>query len=270
MSRLEISRFQVVKASMGLTARNFFVDPQWIIPSIIAPFVFTMVSLFIFSREAGQTSAVLLAAVLGGGMMGMWGTTVYGSGESIGFDRWNGTLECTLSAPSPLIWIIMGRVLWNTMEGSLNGVFILVIGLLWFRVGIGIANMPMFVLSTMVTFLSLSAFGMLLANLIVLSRRGGFITNGIEIPVYIATGTMFPIVALPLYIQGISYALGPTWGIDAIRRSAIAGYNSGLHVSIYFDLLMTVMATILYMALSGYLFVQVEKIAKRNGTLGDY
>ena len=65
MSRLEISRFQVVKASMGLTARNFFVDPQWIIPSIIAPFVFTMVSLFIFSREAGQTSAVLLAAVLG-------------------------------------------------------------------------------------------------------------------------------------------------------------------------------------------------------------
>ena len=266
MSSGEVSRVQVVKASMILTARNFFADPQWVIPSIIAPFVFTLVSLFLFSHVNGP---ILLYAVLGGGMMGMWGTTVYGSGSSIGFDRWNGTLECTLSAPTPLMWIVLGRVIWNTLEGSINALFILAIGFLWFRVGISIANPGLFAISTIITFLSLSAFGLLLANIVVLSRKGGFLTNGIEIPVYIATGTMFPIGLLPFFVQGFSFVLGPTWGIDAIRKAAIAGYT-GLPVSIYVDLLVTVLATVVYMALSAYFFTKVEKIAKRNGTLGDY
>lgn len=264
---LEVSRIQVVKASMVLTARNFFADPQWVIPSIIAPFVFTLVALFLFSNVTGP---ILLYAVLGGGMMGMWGTTVYGSGESISFDRWNGTMECTLSAPSPLIWIVLGRVIWNTLEGSINAIFILFIGFLWFRVGVSLADPLLFAASTFVTFLSLSAFGTLLANVIVLSRKGGFITNGIEIPVYIATGTMFPIGLLPFYVGAVSYSIGPTWGIDAIRKAAIGSYVGQLPFSIFVDIAVTIIITVVYFAMSSVLMVRVEKIAKRNGTLGDF
>jgi len=65
---------------------NFFSDPQWIIPNIIAPFIFTAVALIFFRNASGSLA---LYAVLGGGMMGMWGSTLYGAGVALSFDRWN-------------------------------------------------------------------------------------------------------------------------------------------------------------------------------------
>src|SRR5208283_5191373 len=135
-----VSRRQVVRASMVLAEKNFVADPQWIIPSIIAPFIFTMVALFFYAGASGAGGDALLSAVLGGGLMGVWGTTVYGSANSIGFDRWNGTMESTLAAPAPLLWIVLGRVLWNTFIGVINGFIVLGIGLLWFRVGVVLVN----------------------------------------------------------------------------------------------------------------------------------
>jgi ABC-2 type transport system permease protein len=256
----------IVRASMVLTAKNFFADPQWIIPSIIAPFIFTLVALFLFQSASG---AALLYAVLGGGMMGMWGTTVYGSGNSIGFDRWNGTMEATLAAPSPLIWIVLGRVLWNTFIGIINGVVIFAFGFAWFRTGISLVNPALFVLASVATFVSLSAFGLMLSSVYVLSRKGGFIENSMEIPIYIATGTMFPIAILPFFVQPISYIIGPTWGIEAIRISALPGYV-GLRTGYWVDLLILGVETFLYFALCFALFVKVEAVAKRNGTLDEY
>ncbi len=261
-----VSKLQALKASAHLTMMNFFADPQWIIPSIIAPFIFTLVALFLFRSVTGP---VLLYAVLGGGLMGMWGTTVYGSGTSISFDRWNGTMEATLAAPIPLIWIIAGRVAWNTFIGVINGAFILVIGILWFRTGIPIANPALFVFATLVTYISLSAFGLILATIYVLSRKGSFIENSLEVPVYIATGTMFPVALLPLVTQPLAFILGPTWGIEAIRKAASAGYT-GLGTSYWLDMTILIAETAVYFGISFYLFIKVEKLAKKNGTLEEY
>ncbi len=266
MSALGVSRVKIVKASMILSMKNFFADPQWVIPSIIAPFVFTLVALFLFKSASG---AALLYAVLGGGMMGMWGTTVYGSGNSIAFDRWNGTMEATLAAPSPLIWIILGRVTWNTFIGIINGVLIFAFGFAWFRTGVSLVNPPLFVLASIATFVSLSAFGLMLSSVYVLSRKGGFIENSMEIPIYIATGTMFPIALLPFFVQPISFIIGPTWGIEAIRISALSGYV-GLTTGYWFDMLILLVETVLYFALCFWLFVKVEAVAKRNGTIEEY
>lgn len=263
---MHISRVKIIKASMILSAKNFFADPQWIIPCIIAPFVFTLVALFLFKNASG---AALLYAVLGGGMMGMWGTTVYGSGNSIAFDRWNGTMESTLAAPSPLIWIILGRVTWNTFIGIINGVVIFAFGFAWFRTGVSLVNPPLFVLAAIATFVSLSAFGLMLSSIYILTRKGGFIENSMEIPIYIATGTMFPIALLPFFVQPISFIIGPTWGIEAIRIAALKGYV-GLPTGYWLDMLVLGVETFLYFALCFALFVKVESVAKRNGTLDEY
>ncbi|MDA4122334.1 MAG: ABC transporter permease [Thaumarchaeota archaeon] len=261
-----MSRVQAVRAAARMTMKIFFADPQWIIPAIIAPFIFTLVALLLFRNETGP---LLLYAVLGGGLMGMWGTTVYGSGTSITFDRFNGTMEATLAAPVPLMWIIGGRVAWNTFIGVINGGIILVIGTLWFRTGISIANPLAFTFATVVTYVSLSSFGLMLATVYVLTRQGGFIMNSLEVPVYIATGTMFPVALLPLATQPVAFILGPTWGIEAIRKAAIAGYT-GLATSYWTDIGILAIETAAYFAISFYLFGRVERLAKRNGTLEEY
>jgi len=261
-------RGQVLKACIVLTAKLFFADPQWIIPSIIAPFIFTLVAFFLFGGQA-TSGSFLLYLVLGSGLMGMWGTTIYGSSNSIGFDRWNGTMESTLAAPVPLSWIALGRVLFNTFEGVINALFILVIGLVWFQVGFGFVNPGLFFLASVSTFLSLSAFGLLMCTVILLSRKGGFITNSMEIPVYIATGTMFPVSILPIVALPFAFLLAPTWGIEAIRLSAIPGYT-GLATNYWTDLALLAVETLAYLGLAFVLFKRVESYAKRNGTLDEY
>ncbi|MDG6988351.1 MAG: ABC transporter permease [Nitrososphaerota archaeon] len=261
-------RVQVLKASAFLTSKLFFADPQWLIPNIIAPFIFTLVAFFLFE---GQTSGpnFLLYLVLGSGLMGMWGTTIYASANSIGFDRWNGTMESTLAAPVPLSWIALGRVLFNTLQGVLTAVFILVIGLAWFRTGLSLLNPPAFLLASVATFLSLSFFGLLMTTVLLLSRKGGFITNSMEIPVYIATGTMFPVILLPIVYLPFSFLLAPTWGIDAIRLAALPGYV-GLPTTYWEDIAIMTVETVAYMALAFFLFKRVEAYAKRIGTLEEY
>ena len=259
---------QVLKASVFLTSRLFFADPQWFIPNIIAPFIFTMVAFFLFQGQSSG-SAFLLYLVLGSGLMGMWGTTIYASANSIGFDRWNGTMESTLAAPVPLSWIALGRVLFNTLQGVLNAVFILVIGLVWFRVGFGLVNPPAFFLASVVTFISLSSFGLLMTTLLLLSRKGGFITNSMEIPVYIATGTMFPVILLPVVYLPFAFMLAPTWGIEAIRLAALPGYV-GLPTTYWEDMVVMVLETFAYLGLAFFLFKRVEAYAKRMGTLEEY
>jgi ABC-2 type transport system permease protein len=261
-------RFQVLRASIFLTRKLFFADPQWIIPNIIAPFIFTLVAFFLFEGQT-TSSEFLLYLVLGSGLMGMWGTTIYASANSIGFDRWNGTMEATLAAPVPLSWIALGRVLFNTFQGVLNAIFILIIGLVWFRVGLVVANPGLFLLASVSTFLSLSSFGLLMTTVILLSRKGGFITNSMEIPVYMATGTMFPVLVLPLLALPFSFILAPTWGIDAIRLSALSGYV-GLPTTYWEDILIMAAETFAYLALAFVLFKRVEAYAKREGTLEEY
>lgn len=266
-----VSRRQVIKASMILSAKNFVADPQWIIPSIIAPFIFTMVALFFYAGDSSASASALLAAVLGGGLMGIWGTTVYGSANSIGFDRWNGTMESTLAAPAPLIWIVLGRVLWNTFIGVINGFIILGIGMVWFGVGVSLVNPSAFVLATILTYVSMSAFGLMLSTLYVLTRKGGFIENSMEIPVYIATGTSFAVALLPFFALPISFAIGPTWGIEAIKRSAVGNvYPHLLPTGYWLDLAFMAIATLSYFVLSFALFKRVETIAKKNGTIDEY
>ena len=261
-------RGQVLRACIVLTAKLFFADPQWIIPNIIAPFIFTLVAFFLFGGQA-STGSFLLYLVLGSGLMGMWGTTIYGSSNSIGFDRWNGTMESTLAAPIPLSWIALGRVLFNTFEGVINALFILVIGLAWFKVGFGFVNPGLFFLASVSTFLSLSAFGLMMCTVILLSRKGGFITNSMEIPVYIATGTMFPVSILPVVALPFAFLLAPTWGIEAIRLSALPGY-AGLGTTYWTDLAILAVETAAYLSLAFVLFKRVEAYAKRNGTLEEY
>jgi ABC-type transport system involved in cytochrome c biogenesis permease component len=109
---------------------HWVADPQWVIPNIIAPFIFTAVALTLFQ---GSTGPFGLYAVLGGGMMGMWGNTLYSSGFAIEFEKWQGTLEEVIATPSQLMHVIAGRSVSNALFGLVNMIAVLVIAALGFR-----------------------------------------------------------------------------------------------------------------------------------------
>jgi len=245
---------------------SFFADPQWIIPNIIAPFMFTSVALIFFRNVSGSLA---LYAILGGGMMGMWGNTLYGAGFALAFDRWNGTLEYVLATPSRLLWIVAGRSASAAMLGLVNAIAILLVALFGYNVELGVANPLMFLLALVVTLASLSALGVLFCSSFLLTRSAQVLTNGLEMPIYVASGSMFPIALLPFWSAPISLSLGPTWGIDAIRYAADPSFT-GMGFGYWTDLLVVVISTFAYLAIGFWLFIIVERKARRDATLEEY
>ena len=243
---------------------HFFAEPQWLIPNIIAPFVMTLVALMLFRNSSGN---FVLYAILGGGMMGMWGNTIYSSGYSIQFDRWNGTLEAVLATPAPLVWIIAGRALWNALIGIINAVFIFVIAVVWFQVPLALMDPLLFFLALFVTLLSLAALGLVFSSAFVLTRNANVLTNGLEFPIYVGTGTMFPIAMLPAWSGPLSLSLAPSWGIDAMRYSALSGY-AGLDLGYWGDMGMMVVLAFVYITVAFLLFQKVENRVRVKGDIG--
>lgn len=262
---------KVIYSAFRMAMLHWIADPQWVIPNIIAPFVFTTVALTLFKDSTGPFG---LYAVLGGGMMGMWGNTLYSSGYAIEFEKWQGTLEEVMAAPSKLIHVIAGRSASNALFGLTNMVAVLLIAALGFKVPLGIAEPVLFVVSMVLTLLSVSALGLIFASAFVLSRSAQVLTNGLEIPLYIVSGSMFPIALLPFWIHPAAYVLGPTWGIDAIRLATSQEYASQTFwmgfspsVAIVLDLAVMSLITLVYATIGAILFKMVEKKARIQGTL---
>ncbi len=260
-------RLRAVWTAFRHQALHFFADPQWLIPNIIAPFIMTLVALMLFRSKEGN---VILYAILGGGMMGMWGNTLYASGFSIQSERWWGTMESVLAVPTPMIWIIAGRAIWNSMIGILNGLFILVIAVTVFQVPLNLNDVPLFLLAFTVTLVSLACLGLVFSSAFVLSRSAGVLTNGLEFPIYVGTGTMFPIALLPFWTHPLSLSLAPTWGIEAIRIAAISNYSQDLGVGYWGDLAIMGALSISYLVIAVWLFRVVDHRARRDANLGRY
>jgi len=262
---------RVVYTAFRMGMLHWMADPQWVIPNIIAPFVFTMVALTLFRDSSGPFG---LYAVLGGGMMGMWGNTIYSSGYSIDFDRWQGTLEEVLAAPSKLLHVIAGRCIANALFGLINMVAVFVIATTIFNISLGVANPLVFTLALALTLFSMSTLGLIFASGFVLSRSTQALTNGLETPLYIISGSMFPVALLPFWVHPLAYVLGPTWGVDAIRLATSSEYASqtfwtGLspNLAIALDLAVMIGVTIIYVGAAAVLFKLVEKRVRTLGTL---
>lgn len=258
-----MSRLQTFVGSFRMSMLNFFSDPQWIIPNTIAPFTFTAVALIFFRNVTGS---VALYAILGGGMMGMWGNTLYGAGFALAFDRWNGTIEYVLGTPSRLVWIVAGRSAANAVLGLLNALAILAIAVFGFGAQLGLTDPLGFFVALVLTLASLSALGVVFCSSFLLTRSAQVMTNGLEMPIYVITGSMFPIALLPFWTSPFSLALGPTWGIDAMRYAADATYV-GMGFGFGLDVAILVLSIAAYLAIGFYLFLVVERKVRRDATL---
>ncbi len=266
MARLEVSRGRSLGASLRLSVLQFVADPQWLIPSTIAPVVFALVSYQIFR---GSGPSFVLYAILGAGMMSMWGQTLYGSGWATGQDRNLGTLEPTLSAPTPYLYVVAGRVIWNTLAGLLGGLIVFVVVSLSYGRPIPLADPVRFALLFVFVIGSLAAVGVVFAAAYVYTRYAGFIQNIGEFAFYVGTGCMFPVVLLPFWSNPISLLFPPTWALDALRYVAIPSYQ-GFSWGFVGDLIGAVGTTVVYLAIAGTVFSRVEKHVLEVGNLTDY
>ncbi|MDR3282308.1 MAG: ABC transporter permease [Candidatus Methanoplasma sp.] len=247
---------------------QFFSDPQWIIPSLVSPFLFTMVMLFLYGDDVD--GPIVLQAVLGGGVLGMWANTLFASSFTISYDRMNGTLESIMVAPSSIYSILIGRSLWSTAIGLVNAVVVFVIAEVMFDADLTLANPVLFFVMLILTLFSLASVGMLIATAFIRTRMGRVLSTIAEYPIYVLSGALVPITVLPEGLRVFSYVLAPAWGIDAVKRAAIDGCESMFGVSMAVDVALLLALSSLLLAVAYVVTRRVERRMLETGSATRY
>ena len=78
---------------------------------------------------------------------------------------------------------------------------------------------------------------------------------------------MFPIAMLPAWSGPLSLSLAPSWGIDAMRYSALSGYV-GLDMGYWGDMVMMIILAFVYVTAAFLLFQKVENRVRVKGDIG--
>jgi ABC-type polysaccharide/polyol phosphate export permease len=238
----------------SLTNSMFFVLISVLQPVIFASIAFLMV-------ENGNASGTLLYVALGAGLMGIWSSTLFGSGGAIQWQRWQGTLELLVAAPAPFVFCLLPL----TVATSSIGLYSIVATLFWGRVFFGMpldfAHPLQLALALPVTVLSLGMLGLALASTFVLARNANAFSNLLEYPVWLATGLLVPLSLLPAWVGPISWVLAPTWGIEAIRDAALGGSSAWPEIGVCAAL------GVIYLALGVVFLRNFERLARQRATL---
>lgn len=259
--------FKAVGASFKQQYINFVTDPQWIIPSIIAPFIFTAVMLMMYPEKS---SSIVLQAVLGGGVLGMWGNTLFSSSFSLSYDRMTGTLENILMTPSGLFEVLLGRSIWNSFIGLLNMLLVFVFAELVFMTPVTFADPLAFVVILVLTIFSLASIGMIFAVAFVFSRRSYILTSMLEYPIYVLSGALVPITVLPQWCAPISMVLAPSWGIEALRASALDGYSTVFGFGMIGNAAVCLLITAVNIAIAWVLLTRITANVRSTGSFTRY
>lgn len=229
-----------------------------ILITVFEPLIFSSIAYFMF--RVGGRGETLLYAALGAGLMGIWSSTLFGSGGSIQWQRWEGTLEVLMAAPAPYLWVITPLTVATSTMGVYSVVATLLWGRLFFGVPLDLAHPLWFAVALPTTVLSLGLLGLLLASTFVLYRHANALSNLLEYPVWLVTGLLIPLSLLPGWTHPIARVLAPTWGVEAIRRSALGGDPA-------FPLLMTALLGAAYLVLGGLFLNYFEMLARKRATL---
>jgi ABC-type polysaccharide/polyol phosphate export permease len=253
------SYLRIIWVGLVLRVREFAVSRWFILMAVIQPVIFSTIAFYLF--KAGGQPGTLLYAALGAGMMGIWSSTLFGSGGALQWNRWQGTLELLVGSPPPFIVVLLPL----TLATSVTGVYAIFATLLWGRVFFGVplhfVHPLAFAAAVPVAVVALGLMGLLMASSFILYRHANALSNLLEYPVWVATGLLFPIALLPGWVRPVSWLLAPSWGIQAIRHAALG------HGRVWFPLLMCAVVGLAYLMLAGVCLRFFERAARVRATL---
>jgi ABC-2 type transport system permease protein len=237
----------------NLTRSGFF-----LLISALQPVIFATIAFYMW--RSGQREGTLLAVALGAGLMGMWSSTLFGSGGAIQWQRWQGTLEVLIAAPAPFLLTLLPITIATASVGLYSVAGTLAWGWLLFDMPFEIVHPVAFAVALPAAVLSLGLLGLVLASTFVLYRSASAFSNLLEYPVWLVTGLLVPISLLPGFVEPISWLLAPTWGVRAVRDAALGG-DPWPEIGMCFAL------GAAYLVIGSITLRNFERMARRQATL---
>lgn len=161
-------------------------------------------------------------------------------------ERTSGTLERLLATPIRESEIVGGYALAFGIIGTFQAAFLLLIGILVFKITV-LGNVFLAFVTVSLLAVVSQALGILLSSL---AKREGQAVQFIPfiiLPVFLLSGVFWPIEAIPVWLRPISYLVPPTYAVDACRSVLLKGWGVD---KIWPDILVLVLFAVLFLTLA--------------------
>jgi ABC-2 type transport system permease protein len=226
--------------------------------AVLFPLMFATAALLVY-RVNGDPDAMLYAG-LGAAAMGIWTSQTLSASTLIQRERWAGTLELVVAAPTPFSLVLLPI----TAAAATIGLYSVVATIGWdwwlFDIALQVANWPLFVFSILMATVTISLFGFLLSVTAVRYRTSWALGAAIEYPGWLLCGFVVPLDLLPDVVRPLSWALAPTWAVAGMRAAA-AGRSPWL------DLAVCAAVGTAYGLVAAWLARRLLDAARRDATL---
>jgi ABC-2 type transport system permease protein len=253
---------RVILHAAEMALRTNLTDSFVLFGVLVQPIIIALMAFWMLGDKGGD---IIIFMVIGSGMTGLWTTCLFVSGHAITEERWTGTLELIVSTPTPVAIIVIGKVLANVLMSLASIVLSYMLAILIFGYAPTIEQPLWFVTSIAVAILAYASFGILISPFFMLNPEIRRLQNGLEFPVYILSGFMFPIALLPFWTTPLSYLLSPYWAARALH-AASSQWNGVGEMALSWG--MMVGLSVIYLAVASVLFRRVLYRARVDATLG--
>ena len=195
---------------------------------------------------------------------------------SIGYERWEGTLEYTFMAPVSRLVHLAGVSLYSLCNSIVQTVVVLLGLMLFTDLNLAGANMFGVAIVLLVSTLAFVGLGLMAAVLPVMSpERGAEATHIFQGLLLLVSGVYYPVEVLPHWIQPLSWISPATYTLSACRKLVGVGNPASTEQYLAGAPLSAVVSELLILALMGailiplglYVFGRVERWAKHTGKL---
>jgi ABC-2 type transport system permease protein len=280
MSELGLAGYpRALRASMFKNWRLSTSYPSWIINRLIGPIVWVALSVYAYTgladpesvskafEASGETASFTGFLIIGQTVFSFFMGMNWRGGMAIQRERWYGTLEMVLLAPTSRVAFVLGESLFGLLDSGWTIFLAMFVGFMLFGVEFHVADPIAVVVVITLTLLSMVSLGLFFSGFYMLTRAAGPMSQAIQAPVRFLSGTQFPVGALPIALQGAAYAIPVTFGLIAVRGTLLGGQHLD---ALGPQLAALVGMTIVFSLAGAWLIGDMEKRAKRNGTLHAY
>lgn len=186
-------------------------------------------------------------------------------GESVSWERWEGTIEYTFMAPIRRLTHLGGMCVFAVIYGSARTVIILAVVAFFFGISLEGANLAGGLLVLACSSLAFIGLGLMAAVLPLLSpERGSQATHILQGLILLVSGVYYEIDVLPAWLKPLSVISPATYTLKAARATLLDGQSIA---ALGPEILRLVVIGALLIPLGLFIFSLGERYAMRSGKL---
>jgi ABC-2 type transport system permease protein len=194
-------------------------------------------------------------------------TLLYGMGENIRREAYQGTLDYVFAAPCNKAYVLIGKALSESVSSTIFAASQLTISALLFGINLTLGVMlPVFFI-VILLILGLYGLSLVLAAFSLMYKQSHDVSETIGYIFYVFSPVRYPIESLPNWAQIIGKLIPLTYALIIVRSIMLLGTSLS---AMYWEILALIIIDAVLMLAGFYIFNWMETKTKKSGAISHH